>query len=268
MAILTVSRELGSGGHEVGLMISNSLGYRFVDRERIHDRLRSAGHKWEKWTEGLDEHTPRVWERYDWSYSAFVAVVQSTIINEAAAGRVVIMGRGGNYLLKGVPFALRVRVVAPIEERVARILEREEIDEESARLLTEKTDREREGYLLSVYGLDGKDKADYDVVFDSAAMPIGRIAAEICDLLSEKENLRDDIYHRKLELMALAADVKASLLTALPFFIPTLQVEVEGGAICVKGVVRLPGERSLVINEAEKAAGGAPLRFEIKYRQF
>ena len=80
MAVLTISRDLGSGGREVALMLSSSLGYKFVDRERILARLKAAGHKWEKWTEGLDEHTPRVWEKYDWSYRGFVAMVQSEII--------------------------------------------------------------------------------------------------------------------------------------------------------------------------------------------
>ena len=147
MAVLTISRDLGSGGREVALMLSSSLGYRFVDRERILARLKAAGHKWEKWTEGLDEHTPRIWEKYDWSYSGFVAMTRSVIMKEAASNSVILMGRGGNYLLKGVPFALRVRIVALFEQRVARVSKREGIDEDSARWLIERTDRERAGFL-------------------------------------------------------------------------------------------------------------------------
>ena len=267
MAVLTISRDLGSGGREVALMLSSSLGYRFVDRERILARLKAAGHKWEKWTEGLDEHTPRVWEKYDWSYSGFVAMVQSEILNEAASNRVIIMGRGGNYLLKGVPFALRVRIVAPVEERVARVSEREGIDEDSARWLIERTDRERAGFLLTVYGRDGKDPADYDCVFDSSGTPVDRIAAGIKELLAEKDRLMDEKPMSALKMRALAADIKARLYTTLPFFMSTLEVEFDGEAVCVRGVVRLPRERALVMNEAGKMAGEAPLRFELRYRQ-
>ena len=267
MAVLTISRDLGSGGREVGLMLSSSLGYRFVDRERILARLKAAGHKWEKWTEGLDEHTPRVWEKYDWSYSGFVAMVQSEILDEAASNRVIIMGRGGNYLLKGVPFALRVRIVELFEERVARVSEREGTDEESARWLIERTDRERAGFLLTAYGRDGKDPADYDFVFDSTATPIDRIAADIAGLLSEKDRLIDEKSMSALKMKALAADIKARLSTTLPFFMPTLEVEFDGEAIRVRAVVRLPRERTLVMNEAGKIAGEAPLKFELRYRQ-
>jgi len=267
MAVLSISRDLGSGGREVGLMLASSLGYGFVDREGILSRLKAAGHKWEKWTEGFDEHTPRVWEKYDWSYNGFVAMFQSTIMNEAASGRVIIMGRGGNYLLNGVPFALRARVVAPFEQRIARVCEREAIDEESARWLIERTDRERAGFLLAVYGRDGNNPADYDVVFDSAGMSIGEICAAITGILCEKENLKDETSMRALKLRALAADIKAGLFTTLPFFMSTLDVEFAGEAICVRGIVRLPRERELVINESRKIAGQAPLRFELKYRQ-
>ena len=267
MAVLTISRDLGSGGREVGLLLSSSLGYRFVDRERILARLKAAGHKWEKWTEGLDEHTPRVWEKYDWSYSGFVAMVQSEILNEAASNRVIIMGRGGNYLLKGVAFALRVRIMALFEDRVARVSEREGIDEDSARWLIERTDRERAGFLLTVYGRDGKDPADYDCVLDSTATPVDRIAARITGLLSEKDSLIDEKTVSALKMRALAADIKARLYTTLPFFMSTLEVEFDGEAICVLGVVRLPRERTLVMNEAVKMAGEAPLRFELRYRQ-
>ena len=68
-------------------------------------------------------------------------------------------------------------------------------------------------------------------------------------------------------MRALAEDIKARLYTTLPFFMSTLEVEFDGEAICVRGVVRLPRERTLVMNETGKMAGEAPLRFELRYRQ-
>jgi hypothetical protein len=70
------------------------------------------GQEWEKWGKDLDEHCPTLWEKHDWSFRGFSALVQSSILGHALKGRVVIMGRGGNFLLKDVPYALRIRVVA------------------------------------------------------------------------------------------------------------------------------------------------------------
>ncbi len=267
MAVVTLSREMGSGGAEIGLLAAKSPGYRFVDRERIFARVKEAGHKWDKWSEGMDEHTPRLWERYDWSYRGFVAMVQSAIMQEAVSGKVVIMGRGGNFLLKGVPFALRVRIVARLEERIARVSRREKIDEDSARRLIERTERERAGFLLTVYGRDGKDPGDYDLQLDSTGVPVERIAAEICAGLYEKDRLMDEEAIKGLAMRGLAYAIKARLLTGLPFFMPTLDVAFDGEAVCVRGVVRLPRERALVMEEAGKMAFEAPLRFELRYRQ-
>lgn len=267
MAVITISRDLGSGGREVGLRLSDSLRCRFIDREYILAGIKAAGHKWEKWTAGLDERTPRVWERYDWSYRGFVAMVQSTIMNEAASGRVIIMGRGGSYLLKEVPFALRVRIVADFKQRVARVSMREGIDEDSARWLIERTDRERAGFLLTAYGRNGKDPADYDFVFDSTVTPMERIVAAVTGQVFEKDRLMDETSIGALKMRALSANIKARLFTTLPFFMPTLEVEFDGRAICVRGIVRLPKERALIMDQAGKMAGSAPLRFELRYRR-
>ncbi len=58
MAILTVSRQFGSGGREIGRRVADDLGYAYVDRESILEGIRAAGEKWEKWGKGLDEHCP------------------------------------------------------------------------------------------------------------------------------------------------------------------------------------------------------------------
>ena len=84
-------------------------------------------------------------------------MVQSTLMNEAASDRVVIMGAEAIILLEGVPFALRVQVVALSKKESQGFPSAKAIDEDSARWLIERTDRERAGFLLTVYGRDGKD---------------------------------------------------------------------------------------------------------------
>lgn len=267
MAVVTISRDLGSGGREVGRSLETDPGYRSLDHEAILARIRSAGHKWVTWTESFDEQTPRLWEKYDWSFRGFVALVQSTILNEAASDRVTILGRGANYLLADTPFALAIRMVAPLEARIARLAAREAIDRQSARSLIEKTDRERAGFLLTVYGRDGKDPADYDMVFNSGHMPLDEIAAAVRKEIEERDKLKDSVCAEALRMKALAAAIKAHLLTSLPFFMPTLEVEYTGGSIRLRGVVRLPRERDMVISSAKSVAGKAPLTSELRYRR-
>lgn len=114
-AVLTISREFGSGGREIGRAVAGTLGYRYVDRDLILAEIGKDGPKWKQWARDLDEHYPTVWENYDWSYRGFAALMQLHILEQAERGGVVIMGRGGNFALKDVPHAYRIRVTAPLE---------------------------------------------------------------------------------------------------------------------------------------------------------
>ncbi|MFZ2446138.1 MAG: cytidylate kinase-like family protein [Syntrophobacteraceae bacterium] len=266
MAVVTVSRDLGSGGREVAWALEKDPGYRYLDHEAILERIKSAGHRWEKWAQDFDEHPPRLWEKYDWSYRGFTALVQSTILDEACEDRVTIIGRGGNYLLRDTPFALSIRVTAPLEARVARFAEREAVDRDSARWLIEKTDRERAGFLYTVYERDGKDPTDYDMVFNSGQMSVEDITAAVREEMLKKDLLRDENSVEALRMKALAARIKSRVLTALPFFMPTLEVEHTGGSLHLRGVVHLPRERDMVLHEAKALAGPVPVTSELRYR--
>lgn len=266
MAVLTISRDLGSGGREVGRTLAANTGYRYLDHEEILTRVKSAGNKWEKWAQDFDEHSPRLWERYDWSYRGYVALMQSIILEEAVRDRVVVMGRGANYLLRDTPFALSIRVVAPFAAKVSRLADREAIDRDSARWLIEKIDRERAGFLYTVYGRNGKSPSDYDMAFDSGTTPIADIIEAVQKRIPEVDRLKDEQALNALQAKALAAKIKARLLTGLPFFMPTLEVNYDGENIMVRAVIRLR-ERERVVTEAKALAGGTPLKFELRYRQ-
>ncbi len=58
MAILTISREYGSGGREIGRLTAERLGYRYVDKERLFQDLEQAGQRWGRVAKELDEVAP------------------------------------------------------------------------------------------------------------------------------------------------------------------------------------------------------------------
>ena len=117
MATLTISREYGSGGFEIGRRVAERLGYQFVDKERLFQDMEQAGPRWARVAEEVDEVCPTLWERHDWQYRGYVAQVENLILEYALDDNVVIIGRGGSFLLRGVPFCLRVRLVASLEAR-------------------------------------------------------------------------------------------------------------------------------------------------------
>ena len=125
MAVVTVSRESGSGGEDIAKAVAKKLGYDYVSKESIYKEIEEHGKKWLEWVSDLDEKAPSIWERYDKSWSAYLALVEHCVYKSAAKNNVVILGRGGNWLLKDVPYALRVRIIGAPEDRARKLSERD-----------------------------------------------------------------------------------------------------------------------------------------------
>jgi len=267
MAILTISREFGSGGREISQAISRELGYRYIDRTKILEDIRQAGEKWERWSKTLDERSPTVWEKYDWSFKGFAALMQSVILQEALKNNVVIMGRGGNFLLKDISYALRIRVIAPIDKRIERIMEREQVDNDTARWLIEKTDKERSSFLQSLYGKPWDAAAEYDRVFDTGIKTLDELTAILHAALLDKDTFHTETAEKLLHMRARAARIKAEILTDHDFFIPTLDVYTDGDTLIMRGVIHNPEEHKKIEAKAMRIADGLPLRCELHYRR-
>jgi cytidylate kinase len=267
MAILTISREYGSGGREIGHAVAKLMGYAYINKEDILSDIRSDGPKWEQSVKDLDEHCPTVWERYDWSFRGFAALVQSHILQHALGNNVVIIGRGGNFLFKDIPYAYRIRVVAPLDVRIERIMKREGVDHDTARWLCEKVDSERACFLHSIYGKRWDDAAEYDRVFQITGQSVNDVVALVKDALAERDRNTTDAARNTLTMLAAAATVKAGIATDPRFFIPLLDVTYDGKEIVLRGVTHTPKEHKHIEEAARQLAGGNPIRCELHYRK-
>src|SRR6266852_1091493 len=112
MAILTISQEMGSGGAEIGLTVATRLGYTYVDNEELLSRAQRYGLAEERLAR-LAEDRPTWIERFDAETRRCIMALQSVLYEFAQDDDVVLMGGGGQWLLRGVPHALRTRIVAP-----------------------------------------------------------------------------------------------------------------------------------------------------------
>jgi cytidylate kinase len=273
MAILTIARKYGSGGREIGHAISEQLNYEYVDRKKILDDMRTTGKQWEERAKYFDENYPNIWERYDWSFRGFVALNQSYFLNYALKDKVIIMGRGGNFLLKGIPFVLRVRIIAPIEKRMEKVMEREGVNNENARWLIEKADHEMAGAIYLIYGRDWDNPAEYEMVFDTGIQTPDEIITTIKNGLLEKEKFNTEKASKILQLRALAAKIKAEITTDPRYSISVLDVDpkeeglIEKGLI-LRGTTHNQKDIKLIEEIAKKLAGDVPIECELQYRWY
>ena len=266
MAMLTLSRQYGSGGREIGRTIAARLGYAYEDRVTLLAGLRAANPAWERFGDEYDERKPTVWERFDWSYRGYAALMQRHLLEAAAADRVVIVGRGGAFLLAGVPTALHVRIVAPLASRIERIMRREHADDGSVRALIERVDRQRADFVRAIYGRAWDDPTAYDRTCDTSRLGPEAIVAEILAHLAERDRADREATRRLLGLRLAAARVRAALFTDHRLQLPTLEVREEGEGLLVRGVLHHPEQLALIQEHSGAHAGNYPVRTDLSYR--
>jgi len=271
MAVLTIAREYGSGGKEIGREVARQTGYQYIDRGRILEDIKKVGVQWEEFAKYFDENNPNIWERFKWSFRGYVSLIQFNILNYALSDNTVIMGRGGNFLLKGIPHVLRVRTRAPLKTRIDRIVQWEDTNSENAQWLIEKADKEMAGAVYLTYGFAWDDLTQYDMIFDTSIQAYDEIVPIIIEELKKRDIFNTAKSRKVLELKVLAAKIKADIVTNPDLYVSSLDVKfkeeglVEYG-LTVKGAVHMNEDIPFIKEKVTGMAGDVPVEFDLKYR--
>lgn len=182
--VVTIAREYGSGGAEVGRRVAELLGWELVDRQII-ERVAAIGEMDRVWAAEADEQSCAWWERVLNGFrhggpEVYVGGVADTgvdrdslqqftarVIEEASRmGNCVIVGRGSQCVLRNEPKALRVLVYAPMGEKLERLKHRHP-HERDLQGLQRRVDAERIRYVQNYFGFDSRDRGLYHICLNS-----------------------------------------------------------------------------------------------------
>ena len=166
MAVITISRELGSGGSYIGRQVAQTLGYHFVDKDTIEAVLVQYG--FVEFSEEYDS-LPGFWARFDARRAELVDMLNRVIKALAQHGDVVILGRGSFAVLGGLADVLHVRVKAPLPIRVRQVMVQQQIaDADQAEVIVTESDRIRADFIDFSYRVQWDTAAPFDLVIDTA----------------------------------------------------------------------------------------------------
>ena len=244
MAIITISHQMGAGGPEIGMSLGKRLGYRYVDQDLISDAARRYGLIEEKLSH-LDETKPSLFERFDVETRRYITVIQTALLEFAEADNVVQMGRGGSWLLRGIPHVLRVRIAAPFDQRVRNWIRRmteltgETPNPRSARDLVRRDDSDRAGRMRYLYEVDLDDSALYDLVLNTERLPYEAIVEAIYGLARRPELATTDAGRQIVAARALASRVQVALATHPETRKNRFTVEAQEGVVTLEGTAAL-----------------------------
>ena len=197
MPVITIARLYGAGGDTVGKMLAERLKFDFLSTEMIDEVARRLELPKEE-VEAADEQpgsflsrllialgaanpepavhsegtawTPPYADPHLDPRRAVVEHTQEVIKEAARSGNVVIVGRGGAYILSDLDGALHVFLRASESARAKVIMERDRLSEEEARRKIKQTDENRRAYVKQVYGHTWDLPGHYDLVLDTGRL--------------------------------------------------------------------------------------------------
>jgi cytidylate kinase len=179
MAVITISRQLGSLGTTLGRLIASRLDYHLVQRDLINRAARLVSSP-DMALATIDELGLLGIEPDETQQQAYLEAVESIVGELAEKGNVVIVGRAGQAILQNHPQVLHLRVMAPLETRIQRIVEAHKISPQAAAAQVQDSDRYRADYLKIFYHIDWEDPTLYHLIINTGRIDLKTSAEVVC----------------------------------------------------------------------------------------
>jgi cytidylate kinase len=189
---LLISREKGAGGSAVAQLAGKRLGWQVFDKELV-DAIAQKAQVRRELVESVDERDRTTIQEaigellhpQPIGRAGYLPCLHEILLTLGHQGDVVIVGRGAEYVLPS-QFGLRVRMVAPVEERVRRIAKRENLSLKAARLVVESSDRERTRLARRQFGQSSADPMNHDLTINTGEMTVEDAVEVVMTALQRK----------------------------------------------------------------------------------
>ncbi|MGD9973808.1 MAG: AAA family ATPase [Desulfatirhabdiaceae bacterium] len=203
MAVVTISRQYGAGGKSLGILLSKELGYALYDEELIQmiaqkakvstswveNMEKEAGGKFSKFISGLipssfmdrllDDNKGYLDEEI------YVDILQKLMRKIGDEGNSVIVGRGGQYVLRDDANAFHILMVADLEDRVQFMEQNYDLSPKQALQIVNRQDKRRMN-LYRKFGKEDYDQPDlYHIVLNMSKLNLEKACALVKTLISD-----------------------------------------------------------------------------------
>lgn len=211
MTVVAMTREMGTLGKEVAREFARRNSYTVFHHELVESpgerSQRDEESEVYRFLEGSEEEI-EAW-RNNRAKGGYLTPEE--VFEIAREGDALIRGWGACRLLKSVPNVLSVRVLAPMEFRIAQIKLRLGVDERTARREIERSDAAHGRTFLRFFESDWRDPVNYDLILNTAHMSPGECADLLCAAAASQAFAETDETRRELEDRLLEARIAAAL---------------------------------------------------------
>ena len=211
MAVITISRQSGSGGDEIARRVCDLLGYHYFDKQLMTQVAADVGLSWQEMIDFSEEHykvksfldlllsSSYVGQVRTWTQDATgketlslqelneaqcIDLIRSTVRAAYLRGNILIVGRGGQAILTKRSNVLHVRLEAPLRTRIHRIQAREGMSYQAAKSWVVERDEAAAQYLLRFFKIRWDDPLLYHLVINTGQWELEAAAQVIVHAVS------------------------------------------------------------------------------------
>lgn len=202
--VVTINRELGSGGRTIGEKLAKRLDIKFYDKALIQEltkkfelsveeleKVKASRRNW--WNDFIQNYMNRYNVEERFNVEANVATTENIfrvesqfLKNLAKDESCVIAGRSGFYIFRNDPDAIKILIQSDMPHRIQRVMAKQGVSEQEARDIIAKADKGRERYTQQFSGTSRYDTRNYDLVLNVA----GLTEDQAVDIINEYINNR------------------------------------------------------------------------------
>jgi cytidylate kinase len=241
-------------GDTVARALAERMQYRLVERHeliRMAERIGGSDVAWDRAPE-LRERSPSFWERLNEERRRYASVLRRATTQLAEEDNVVIVGLGGGQLLKGLSNVLRLQLIAPMDVRLERVMERGfddvvgPLSRDQARDLIRRSDRDIGGYMRYMFNIDWLEPHHWDLVINTGRFTVNQTVEMVAAIVDSGMLEPTTLDRQRLANLALASRVEATVLGDPTVWANGLKVVAQEGRVRIEGEVITEEDREAV----------------------
>jgi cytidylate kinase len=262
--VLLISRGTMSGARMIADCLARCGGVRCVAREDLLATVNSYGDIATRIAAQI-ARAEQQYQEFSEIRRPYRILMRRALLEHACQGRLAYFGYSGHLLLPRIPHFVRVRLIAPLEMRVARTRQMLGYSEADARDYIRRVDQERTHWARMMYGLDIRDPAEYDICLNVERLSHAGACTLLSQLLEEGDFQPTEGSVAQVENLYLATQALAALVTDPATLRFEVTASASGGALRLVGPHISDSERRQVLEVAGAVPGVREVTYEPGY---
>ncbi len=203
MAVITISKEFGTESEKVASLAAEKLRYGYIGENLVAEiakELHISENEAAMFRQTSQSRILRFVDRYTCSVvqkvvnrehgclddSSYYEVTQKLVQNVYQAGDAVILGWGGQCLLKGKPDTLHVRLIKDMDLKIKEVVQSENLNPKAAKAFIDREEGDLKAYIKHYFNEDWDAARLYDLIIDMGKTSVDKAVDLICDNLNHK----------------------------------------------------------------------------------